>query len=498
MAKKLKLLKPLSSAEFDMLRRARVDPFEFSKHVRIVHPMHGRVPFHLYKYQEAVLLAFLKNRFTILKKFRQAGITELIAMYCLWYAMYNDNKNVVIISIKDRVAKKVLRRIKYMYMNLPEFLKVPIANGRGDDIGTATELEFVNGSLITSVPTTEEAGRSEAVSLLVIDEAAIVRWIHKIWASAFPTLSTGGKAIVNSTPYGVGNWYHKTWVQALSGEGSFVPLNLKWQMHPERDMEWYKVMAEELGPRKTAQEVDGDFLTSGNSVFDLRDIKAIEDELSDYPPVETREGGRLRIYRHWEKGDICTIGADIATGRGNDFSAFSCMNQHGEELASFKGKVSIFQMADLLASTGKEYHNALLAPEANDIGLGTVEKLQHNGYPNIYFSKAILKKKGAKKVEEKNIAGWYTKGENRSIIINELEEDLRKENITIKDPEFVREAYTFIYDNANRPVALGKTNTSDADDLLDNQVYNDDAILAKAITNRVRKTIRKNPIILPY
>ena len=115
--------------------------------------------------------------------------------------MFRDNKNIQIISIKDRVAKKVLRKIKYMYRNLPDFLKIPIVNGRAGDFGTAQELEFSNGSIITSIPTTEDAGRSEAVSLLVIDEAAIVRWASQIWASAMPTLATGGSAILNSTPF---------------------------------------------------------------------------------------------------------------------------------------------------------------------------------------------------------------------------------------------------------------------------------------------------------
>ena len=58
--------------------------------------------------------------------------------------------------------RKVLRKIKFMYKNLPEYLKQPVVNGRGEDIGTAQEIEFANGSVISSIPTTEEAGRSEA------------------------------------------------------------------------------------------------------------------------------------------------------------------------------------------------------------------------------------------------------------------------------------------------------------------------------------------------
>jgi hypothetical protein len=491
--------KQLTTEEFQKLEKASRDPFFFALFIFVIHPILGKVPFKLYPYQRAVLWNFINERFNIILKFRQAGITELISMYCLWLAMFHPHKNIVIISIKDRVAKKVLRKIKYMYKNLPDYLKQPIVNGRGDDIGTATEIEFANGSMITSIPTTEEAGRSEAVSLMVIDEAAIVRWINKIWAAAFPTLSTGGAAIVNSTPYGVGNWFHKQWVDACSGASNFMPNRLYWRMHPERDEVWYEAMKAELGARKTAQEVDGDFLSSGNTVFDLWDIKAIEDYLDDYQPIEYRNGGNLRIYKKPDKKEEYFIGADISTGRSNDFSAFSVMNRAGEEFASFKGKMPVSRFARLLMKVGYEYNTALIAPETNDIGLSVTSDIDEANYPKLYYSKALSRKKKEKKPEEKDIPGWYTSRANRPVIINELEEDVRKDALLIKDPEFTREAYTFIYDSNGRPAAMGKKSSgSDSDsEIDDDQAYTDDTILSKAITNHIRKTSKPNFLILP-
>jgi len=286
----------LSSQEIKELSTAIKDVFFFSMFIWVVHPKRGKVKFDLYPYQRSVLYQFLAKRFNIILKFRQAGITELIAMYCLWLAMYHPNKKINIISIKDTIAKKVLKKIKFMYKNLPSHLQTPIINGRGGEIGSTTEIEFINGSLITSIPTTEDAGRSEGLSLLVIDEAAIIRWASTIWASAFPTLSTGGSAIVNSTPYGVGNFYHSSWVDAVSGESPLSPIRLRWQMHPERDQDWYDEMSQALGNKRTAQEIDGDFLSSGNSVFDLADIKSIEEMLSEYPAIKTRFNGQYKQF----------------------------------------------------------------------------------------------------------------------------------------------------------------------------------------------------------
>lgn len=488
----------LSSAELKELALSVKDVFFFSMFIWVVHPKRGKVRFELYPYQKSVLYQFLAKRFNIILKFRQAGITELIAMYCLWLAMYHPNKKINIISIKDTVAKKVLKKIKFMYKNLPDHLKTPIVNGRGGEVGTTTEIEFINGSFITSIPTTEDAGRSEGLSLLVIDEAAIIRWASTIWAAAFPTLSTGGSAIVNSTPYGVGNFYHSSWVDAVSGDSPLSPIRLRWQMHPERDQDWYDEMSRALGTKRTAQEIDGDFLSSGNSVFDLADIKAIEQCLSDYPVLRTRFNGQYKEFDAPDKHKEYFIGGDCSTGRSSDYSSFTTMDKAGEEANTFKGRMPLNKFSRLLADTGQRYNYAKLAPETNDVGMAVTSYLQDEGYPNMYYFSKILKKKGKKKPEVEQFPGWLTTTKNRSLIIEGLEQDIREDNIIVKDPFFVQEAYTFIYDGVGRPVAMGKhQRTSSVDIDLEGETYADDCIFGKAITNHIRKMNSNNVVVLP-
>lgn len=679
MAKKEIDTSHLNAQQFRELVQVQKDVFYFSTFAYVVHPVRGKTRFLLYPYQKSVLYCFLKHRFNIILKFRQAGITELISLYCLWLTMYHPNKKVNIISIKDSVAKKVLKKIKYMYKNLPEHLKVPIVNGRMGELGTAcitgdtmilgtktdfpiqsiapsekgyldvsglnirvltengtferimktfnkgklktytivndrgltlrctpkhkllttkgwktvgeilknnltvvfkdtkelvnlappkvekpvteeiretnipgywvsnlgrvfttktkkyiskitkvdttletiydmevenyhsyittngyinhnSTIEFINGSFIESIPTSEEAGRSESLSLLVIDEAAIVRWASQIWSASFPTLSTGGSAILNSTPYGISGFYHSKWVEAITDSDSpFHPIRLYWKMHPERDQKWYDTMSKALGPRRTAQEIDGDFLSSGSTVFDLTDIKAIEDTLSEYPVIETRFNGQLRIMDKPKQDVRYFIGADVATGRSNDYSAFTLGDSNGEEAAVFKGRIPVEKYAKILGNLGKEFNWAIVAPETNDIGLAVTTLLQTEGYPQLYYHKKLLKKKGKSRPEVEQYPGWITTSKNRSLIIDGLEEDIRKDNITIKDPFFVQEAYTFIYDSIGRPVAMGKHNrnnqTSDID--MDEETYSDDSIFGKAIYNHVRKNYKPSLIIQP-
>lgn len=486
----------LTRDQISTLNRVVQDVFFFSTFTFVVHPVRGKVKFDLYPFQKSVLYQFILHQFNIVLKFRQAGITELISMYCLWLAMYHPNKKINIISIKDTTAKKVLKKIKFMYKNLPWFLQVPIVNGRTGEYGSASMIEFSNGSFIESIPTSSEAGRSESLSLLVIDEAAIVRWASQIWAAAFPTLSTGGSAIVNSTPYGVGNFYHSTWVDAMSGGNPFNPIRLYWRMHPERDEEWYNNMSSALGPKRTAQEIDGDFLSSGNTVFDLWDIKAIEDCLSDWPIIQRRYNGQYLQFLEPDPDKEYFIGSDIATGRASDYSSFTCMDREGEEQVVYKGRMSVDKYARLLGDTGALFNNATLAPESNDIGLAVTSMLQTEGYPNLYYYQKMIKKKGKSRPEIDKSPGWLTTSKNRPVIIDGLESDIRNDNVIIKDPFFVQEARTFIYDGLGRPVAMGKHKRNSEDDSLSADVYADDDIMGKAICNHIRKG-KKNIIIQP-
>ena len=487
----------LSSEQVKTLARVVQDVFYFSLFIFVVHPVRGKVHFNLYPYQKSVLYQFVKDRFNIILKFRQAGITELISMYCLWLAMYHPNKKINIISIKDTTAKKVLKKIKYMYKNLPLYLQVPIVNGRTGEYGSASMIEFNNGSFIESIPTSSEAGRSESLSLLVIDEAAIVRWADQIWAAAFPTLSTGGSAIVNSTPYGIGNFYHSKWVDAIAGGNEFTPIRLFWRMHPERDIEWYNQMSTALGPKRTAQEIDGDFLSSGNSVFDLMDIKAIEDCLSEFPIIKRRYNGQYLQFNEPEPDKDYFIGADVATGRATDYSSFTCMDKGGEEQAVYKGRMSVDKYARLLGDTGQLFNWATLAPESNDVGLAVTSMLQAEGYPKLYYFQKMVKKKGKTKPEVDTAPGWLTTSKNRPVIIDGLEADIRNDVITCKDPFFVYEAKTFIYDSLGRPVAMGKHKANrEGDDSLSEDTYADDDIMGKAICNHIRKG-KQNIIIQP-
>ena len=123
------------------------------------------------------------------------GISTLCGGYILWLLNFNSNKTVLVIANTQEVAMNLIKKIKIMYDSLPNWLKEQIVTNNKQS------LEFKNKSIVKAAAATPNAGVSQALSLLVFDEAAVLNQslAHQIWVSSQPTLSTGGNCIVGSS-----------------------------------------------------------------------------------------------------------------------------------------------------------------------------------------------------------------------------------------------------------------------------------------------------------
>lgn len=245
-------------AEVDEVLRCGKDPIYFiNKYCKIQHPTRGTIPFKTYEFQNKCVKSFIKHAFNIIVKSRQLGLSTVTAGYAVWLALFRRDKNILVMAQKLRTAKNFIKKVRKMLACLPPWMR--ICNYEESQ----QEVRFDNGSQIVSIPTTEDAGRSEALSLLIVDEAAIIRNFEEIWGSVYPTLSEGGAAIILSTPNGMGGQYHDLWVGAETegladdavGQNGFHPIKLPWDVHPEHDEEWFKKQFAKLGARKSSQEL---------------------------------------------------------------------------------------------------------------------------------------------------------------------------------------------------------------------------------------------------
>jgi len=238
------------------LIKCRDDVLYFTKnYVKIITLDHGEVLFDPYSYQIDTLNLLANNRFFIGLWARQSGKTTIVANYALWYSIFNENKNIGIVSNKESSAKRILDNIKKMYEGLPTWLKPGVTEY------AKTSITFDNGTKILISATTQDAFRGWPMNIVICDEFAFVpsNAAEEFWASNYPTISSSTKSriIIISTPNGMFNIFHRLWVGAnTEGEAgnSFVPQKVTWEKVPGRDKTWAKEQIKNLGIHGFNQE----------------------------------------------------------------------------------------------------------------------------------------------------------------------------------------------------------------------------------------------------
>ena len=417
----------------------------------------------MFPFQEDCVEEFIDHRFNIILKARQLGISTLTAAYSVWMAIFKKEKNILVIATKLKVAQNFIIKVKTMIRSLPKWLLLPeiVSNNK-------QEIMFSHGSQIKAIPTSDDAGRSEALSLLIIDEAAFVRNFDTIWTGIYPTISTGGRVIILSTPNGVGGQYHKLYTQANAGLNEFNPIKLMWDVHPERGEEWFNGVTANMSKRQIAQEYLCDFAVSGDTYLDSVTLEWVGKMVN---PPKMREGpdNNVWIWKQPLTENEYVISADVSRGDAKDFSTFHIIDVNSSEVvAEYKGKIRPDTFAELINTYGLKYNKALVCPENNSYGYATILKLQELNYPRLYYRR----RKGAYiggyvPPQTADVAGFNTNGKTRGTILAKLEEVLRNKQLAVYSSRFYEELKVF---------AVGTDGRASA-----RRGYNDDLVMSLAI-----------------
>ena len=455
--------------------KCAADPVHFmKKYCFIQHPQRGRIPFNLYPFQEKVLHLFQENPYSVVLKSRQLGISTLGAGYSLWLMLFHKDKNVLCIATKQDTAKNMVTKVKFMYENLPSWLKIDAPENN------KLTLRLSNGSQIKATSASSDAGRSEAVSLLLIDEAAFIDNIGEIWASAQQTLATGGGCIALSTPYGTGNWFHQTWVRAENNENDFLPIKLPWYVHPERDQTWRDRQDELLGdPRMAAQECDCDFSTSGDTVFYAEYLQFYEQTYIKDPLEKRGADQNLWIWEPADYSRSYLVVADVARGDGKDYSAFHVIDiETNTQVAEYKGQLGTKEFGHLLVGIATEYNEALLVVENASIGWATIQTIIDRGYNNLHYSSKGDSTRADSYFDRymdtsKMVPGFSMTSRVRPLIVGKLQEYVNDKSVTIQSKRLIEEMKVFMWKNGRAEAQQG---------------YNDDLVMAFGIGMFMRDT----------
>lgn len=359
------------------------DPIYFIRnYCKIISLDRGLIDFELFPYQEKFILSMHDNNRVISMQPRQMGKTQTVAAYVLHYVLFNEHKTVAILANKAAASREILSRFQLMYEHLPKWLQQGVVTWNKGDI------ELENGSKVFTAATSGAGIRGKSVNFLYVDEAAIIpnTVAEDFFTSTYPTISSGKttKIVLTSTPLGY-NHFWKFWNESGTGanQNGFLPVEVKYWEHPDRDEEWANKQKELLGELKFNQEVLCAFL--GSSLTLIRSDVIAKLRPSNY--IYTKDG--LDVYDEPVKGNSYVMIADTAKGVGGDYSAFSVIDVSTvpyKQVAKYRNnKISPLLYPSVIYKVARDYNNAYVLIEINSSEQVPTILYSELEYENILF-----------------------------------------------------------------------------------------------------------------
>jgi len=362
------------------------DPVYFAEtYMKIVSLDEGLINFALRDYQKDMIRAMKDNRYCAFNLSRQSGKSITVCAFLLWYIIFNESKEVAILANKGDTAREILSRIQLAYQYLPKWLQ------QGTVVWNKGSFELENGSKIIAAATTSDNVRGHSISICYLDECAFIDNYDEFFASVFPTISSGSdtKILMTSTPRGL-NHFYKTVKLGKEGKNGFHVIEVPWHRVPGRDDNWKIKTLEALNgdTEKFDQEFNIQFLGSSGTLISGWKLQ----ELVEQKPIMKNEDG-LCQYKLPIKDHQYVLIADVARGKGLDYSAFSIIDITSmpyEQVCTFKSNnILVADYAEVILQTATLYSLAHVLVEINDIGEQAAWTLQHDfEYDNLFLTEA--------------------------------------------------------------------------------------------------------------
>jgi hypothetical protein len=377
----------------------------FAKHFAYIqHPVKGKLLFEPFEYQERLMESYHNFRFNVNMLPRQTGKTTCAAVYLAWFAMFHPDQTILIAAHKYTGAQEIMQRIRYVYELCPDHIRAGVVNYNKGSI------EFENGSRIVSATTTGNTGRGMSISLLYCDEFAFVapNIADEFWTSISPTLATGGRAIITSTPNSDEDTFATIWKDAEKkfdeygnetdvGINGFHAFTAHWSEHPDRDDKWRDVEVGRIGEERFRREYGCEFL-----VFDETLINSIKlASMDGKSPILNM--GQTRWYKKPTSDNTYCVSLDPSMGTGGNYAAIQVIElptyrqvaewQHNT--TAIPGQIRI--LADIcryIESETKNPTGIYWSVENNGIGeaaLIVINDFGEENIPGLFVSEPIRK-----------------------------------------------------------------------------------------------------------
>lgn len=446
-----------------------------------------------------------RTRRNIILKARQVGITTYIAARFFLCTLLREGTVTLQVAHTQESAQHIFRIVRRFFESWGSLSK-----GVTTDRSTLRELAFANSDSRYLVDTAgnPRVGRGLTIHNLHASEVAL--WPgdpRETMASLLAAVTPDGQVDVESTPHGVGGYFHSEWLRAKRGEpGAMTPHFFPWWLEPsyvrplaegtaepysqdeKRLIERYGLTPEqlafrrwirgffgELAPQEYAESDAECFLLSGRPVFETAPI---ERRLRALPePITAEHNGALLCWYPPERGRSYLIGADVAEGRDRgDYSAAVVIDAaSGLQCAELLERWPIWRFAQELDALGRRFNTALIAVERNNHGHAVLHALRHQyHYPRLYRHRGLH---GA--AEACAAEGWPMNAQTKPEAIQALTRMLRDAPEVFNSLRLLEQCRSFAWTEDGSMAARGGTAGNDAG-------KHDDLVIAMAIALAVR------------
>lgn len=478
----------------------------------------GKVPLQLFERQKEVIQNYENNRYNIVTKPRQAGITTITAAYFaikLALAGQDSPEAVLMLANKQETSKGFLGKIREFLLQLPRWMWGAHYVQNPDDTifrkNTEHYIILPNGSEAIALATNRDALRSFTPTRLVMDEAAFIEDGAEAYTAAMGSLSTGGRVTLISTPNGYDELYYKTFQNAKSGDNGYKITEMKWFEDPRynydlrwitqegeiieeteftfesfREKEqlgykptstWYENMCELFNhnERQIAQELDVSFIGSGGNVIEDKYIDYHERNSIESPKFYEGDGlgGEIWIWKEPEEGHQYILSSDVSRGDAEDYSTFTIIDfTTMEQVVEYQGKVYPDQLAIMIDKYGRHYNAYVVVDITGGMGVSTILKLIELDYPHLHYdnprARALQNKKELEKYanDQSGKIPGFSANNVRVVMIANFEYYIRTDSVRIRSVRLTNEMKTFVYKNGKPDHMKG---------------YHDDCIMALAM-----------------
>jgi hypothetical protein len=441
-------------------------PLYFMQHFfYIQHPTRGRMKFEPFDYQVELIRNYTDHRFSINMLGRQMGKTTCAAGFLLWYAMFVPDSTILIASNKYTSAQEIMQRIRYAYENCPDFIRAGVVDYNKGSIA------FDNGSRIVSATTTETTGRGMSISLLYCDELAFVRptIAREFWTSISPTLSTGGKAIITSTPNSDEDQFALIWKGAndtfdsygnetVLGKNGFKAMLATWDKHPERNAEWAERERSSIGDDRFEREHQCRFVIYDETLIAPSRLNLME----GVQPLEKQ--GQVRWYSKPHPGHIHAVSLDPSLGTGGDNAAIqifdiNTMTQVAEwqhNLTPIQKQVGILvEICRYLSEELDDPNQIYYTVENNTIGEATLNAIADVGEENI---PGIFLSEPARSGQSRRYRkGLTTNHKNKLAACAKMKSWIENDKMTVRSKNLISELKNFVAAGNSFKAKIGET-----------------------------------------